>query len=267
MSNQLKQLKQTWRLCGSVANAFKGKVRTALGIRKPTKTCQIPELKHIVDETFLEKQDRVFVEVGAYDGERFSNTSWLADAGWRGLYVEPSKQFSRWCRLRHMLNRVTVLNVAAGSEDAKATLQQIGSLSTMSQATFEEYDRITWAKQQVAKECKQQQTEVLRLDRILADQKIPRSFDILVVDVEGYEENVFSGFSLSQWKPKLIIVELCDIHPDFQDNRELVESARRVRQTILDAGYREKYADSINTVFEVEETSASVTATNNRIAA
>lgn len=267
MANQIKQLKQTWRLCSSVANAFKGKIRTTLGIRKPTKTCQIPELKRIVDETFPEDESGVFVEVGAYDGERFSNTSWLADAGWRGLYVEPSKQFSRWCRLRHMLNRVTVLNVAAGNENTSATLQQIGSLSTMSQATFEEYDRIDWAKQQIAKECKQQQTEVLKLDKILADQKIPEAFDVLVVDVEGYEENVFSGFSLAQWKPKLIIVELCDIHPDFQDNLELVESAGRVRQTILAAGYREKYSDSINTVFEVDAASSCSESKDSRIAA
>ena len=42
-----------------------------------------------------------FVEIGAYDGESFSNTSFLADLGWNGLYVEPVPKFAALCRARH----------------------------------------------------------------------------------------------------------------------------------------------------------------------
>ena len=76
---------------------------------------------------------------------------------------------------------------------------------------------------------------------------------MLVVDVEGFEESVFRGFDLGRWQPRLVIVELCDVHPDFADNTTLVESARRVRSTITAAGYVEVYRDQINTVFELCE--------------
>jgi hypothetical protein len=140
--------------------------------------------------------------------------------------------------------------MAAGEEDAEATLMQIGSLSTMSEETFQEYDRIPWAKKQIQKECKQQQTQVHRLDSILKSNHVAPGFEILVVDVEGFEESVFAGFELQTWQPQLVIVELCDVHPDFSDNQTLVESARRVRAKILAAGYQEVYCDHINTVFE-----------------
>ncbi len=244
------RVKPAWRTFSSLTCGVRSKIVAQTVGRKPSKTCQIPELLQIVNERFDTKHQGVFVEVGAYDGERFSNTSWLADNGWRGLYVEPSNRFSKLCQLRHCLNDVTVLNVAAGEEDAEATLMQIGSLSTMSTETFEEYDRIPWAKKQIEKECKEQKTQIQRLDSILETYGIANSFDMLVVDVEGFEESVFAGFDLSVWQPRLVIVELCDVHPDFSDNQALVESARRVREKILAAGYLEVYRDQINTVFE-----------------
>ena len=132
------RVKPAWRLISSISCALRSKAVAMTLRRKPSKTCQIPELHQIVTDRMDIDYNGVFVEVGAYDGERFSNTSWLADNGWQGLYVEPSKQFARLCRLRHCLNNVTVLNTAAGEAEAEATLMQIGSLSTMSSETFEE---------------------------------------------------------------------------------------------------------------------------------
>jgi len=246
----IQNLKSATRVIRSLACAARFKfVAKSIG-RKPSKTCQIPELHEIISSRFERDYQGVFVEVGAYDGERFSNTSWLADNGWRGIYIEPSNQFSRLCRLRHVLNDVSVINVAAGEHDGEATLMQIGSLSTLSAETFDEYSRIDWARKQIEKECNQQVTQVRRLDSILTTTQVDRKFDMLVVDVEGFEENVFSGFDLHAWQPKLVVVELCDVHPDFSENTALVESAKRVRQMILAAGYQEVYQDQINTVFE-----------------
>lgn len=50
-------------------------------------TCQIPffnSLSDLYTFVFGYRTDGLFVEVGAYDGESFSNTSGLADIGWKG---------------------------------------------------------------------------------------------------------------------------------------------------------------------------------------
>lgn len=224
------------------------KATALVGRRHPSRTCQVPNLEQIVQNS-IGTASGCFVEVGAYDGERFSNTSWLADRGWRGVYVEPSSEFSRLCRLRHCLNNVQVMNVAAGDSQSEATLMQVGSLSTMSTETFEEYGRIPWAKLQIRRNFSRRSIQIRPLADLLRETGCQPGFELLVVDVEGYEEKVFQGFDLNHWKPKMIIVELCDAHPDFADNKALTESAARVRSMIHRAGYSEVHRDPINTVF------------------
>ncbi|CAG0920598.1 unnamed protein product [Notodromas monacha] len=41
----------------------------------------------------MNEEDKFFVEVGALDGEKFSNTLWLErEKGWTGLLIEPGKR-------------------------------------------------------------------------------------------------------------------------------------------------------------------------------
>lgn len=250
MSSFSQYVKLGLRSLSSIGCAVKGKYLAKSGQRKPSRTCQLPGLAQLIDSRISPSHAGVFVEVGAYDGERFSNTSWLADCGWQGYYIEPSRRFSRWCKLRHMFNRVTVVNLAAGESESQATLMQVGALSTISTETFDEYSRIGWAKKLVSNNCQHKSTKISTLDHILASRNIATGFEVLVVDVEGYEENVFMGFDIRRWRPKLMIVELCDIHPSFRENTILVESACRVRERIIAAGYHEIHRDEINTVFE-----------------
>lgn len=249
MSSITKNLKREGRKLISLWQALSTKVQAGLGSRGPSRTCQVPGLRSLVAEYLPATSRGIFVEVGAYDGERFSNTSWLADNGWQGFYIEPSSEFARLCQLRHCLNRVQVINLAAGASEGTATLKQIGSLSTMSGETFEEYQHIPWAKGQIDNKLEEHSAHIRPLNDILQSAGCPESIDILVVDVEGFEESVFQGFDLDRWHPRMIIVELCDVHADFSGNATLVASARRVRQHLHDAGYIEVYRDEINTVF------------------
>ncbi|MCA9089769.1 MAG: hypothetical protein KDA90_14190, partial [Planctomycetaceae bacterium] len=146
-----KILKRGHSKMDSFWTAVRKKCKALVGTARPSRSCQIPGLKDIVQQHLPGIGKGVFVEVGAYDGERFSNTSWLADSGWQGIYVEPSPEFAQLCRIRHCLNNVQVVNSAAGETEGVATLMQIGALSTMSGETFEEYHNIPWARGQIKK--------------------------------------------------------------------------------------------------------------------
>ena len=66
------------------------------------------------------KENGTFVEIGAYDGESFSNTSGLADIGWTGHYVEPIPAFAAACAARHSANpAVTVHTLCVGERDGE----------------------------------------------------------------------------------------------------------------------------------------------------
>ena len=92
-------------------------------------TCQIPGLRDHYRSLGL-SGDGFFVEIGGFDGETWSNTSFLADEGWTGLYVEPVPGHARMIVARHFLNRVYVEQRAVMPEPGVMTFSSMGALST-----------------------------------------------------------------------------------------------------------------------------------------
>lgn len=211
-------------------------------------SCQIPNLMHFYSKYFGNKIG-TFVEVGAFDGESFSNTSVLADLGWKGFYIEPVHEFAVRCQLRHKNNQnISVSNIAISDQIEIIEIAVGGVLSTASSDTREAYKNIDWAKN-LPFDTKKREVQSYPLDYFLKEKNILDPFELLVIDVEGHEEKVFNGFSLSQWLPKMIIVELNDYHPSFNSFPLLQASSARVRNLILNSGYMQAYCDEINSIF------------------
>jgi FkbM family methyltransferase len=213
-------------------------------------TCQIENLSQIYEEYFGYPSKGYFVEVGAYDGEFASNTSCLADHGWEGLYIEPIYDHYLKCLNRHNENNVTVANVAIGLEEGEKIIYYGDTLTTLDKEQVERYRQIDWAQHIKFSEtvCDQ-----MRLDTLMEKIEVPKEFDILVVDVEGKESEVFQTFNLDEWRPKMLIVELEDEHPSFQKYEILIDKLKNLRNFIKDNGYIEIFKDHINTVFVREE--------------
>lgn len=207
-------------------------------------SCQIPGLAHLL-ELFLGRiQDGVFVEVGAYDGRSFSNTWGLAERGWRGVMAEPVPAYAALARKAHLGHpNVRVVQTAVGAEEGTLTLVPSGPLTSANPGLNEEYEGIAWAKHLVGEESLS--VPMTTLKQLLSSQIPGVDVDVLVVDVEGFERDVFTGFG---WDllPKMLIVELCETHPDLRTTRA---SDARLMQEIAEQGYEIAYKDSINTVF------------------
>ena len=219
-------------------------IRYALG--KPSKSCQIKSLKKILFKCLDISKKGFFIEVGAFDGESFSNTSWLADIGWKGVYIEPILEYADRCRSRHSKNNVTVINCAVGAKDGFIKINVGEQLTTASSGTLEAYKNIEWASNFNFQE---REVPLFSLNSLLQNNPPSCPSDLLVVDVEGFEEHVFNGLDLSRHEIKMIIVELADLHPDFNNYPELQQSAARVRSKILESNYKEIYSDFVNTIF------------------
>lgn len=209
-------------------------------------SCQIANLDFLYTFFLGRKTSGYFVEVGAYDGVAFSNTWGLAERGWSGLLVEPVPAFAERCRVNHAAHpAVRVVNAAVGDGTSPTvSLRVAGPHSTAAEAAAEEYTTVSWAKDSVTEE-----TVTVRsasLDALLREQGAPEDFDLLVVDVEGSESQVFAGFTIRLWKPRLVIIELADAHPDLTAFRQEHFS---LSQEVQSQGYGICYKDSINTVF------------------
>ena len=235
----MRQLDRARRLIGRTL------ARAASRVAPPA-SCQIVELAHLYSLLLGERVDGMAVEVGAFDGESFSNTSCLIDVGWSAVLLEPVPEFAERCRDRYRGNeRVRVLEVAVGAENSTVTMAVAGSLTSADEAQLAEYDTVSWAAG-VVKNRVEITVALRRLDDVLDECGVQPGFDVLVVDVEGYEAQVWDGFDLEHWRPLLMIWEFCDTHPDLVVRRQ---DSVFVSEQITKSGYRIVYKDQINTVF------------------
>lgn len=213
--------------------------------------CQIKTLSDIYTEYFGYPSTGYFVEVGAHDGESHSNTSCLADHGWSGLYIEPIKSLYNKCMDRHTQNdNIIVANVAIGLEEGYVPIYYGDTLTTLNKEQKNRYLEIDWAQHIVWSDdmCYQ-----MRLDDLMTKLEVPKNFDILVVDVEGKESEVFKTFNLKEWNPKMMIIELEDDHHSFQKYPKLIKEIKDLRSYIESQGYVPVFRDYINTIFVKEE--------------
>ncbi len=209
-------------------------------------SCQIPNLSFLYERFLGQRPEGMFVEVGAFDGISYSNSSCLADAGWGGLLIEPVPEFAQFCRARYAGNeQIRVVECAVGDSDSAIDLMVGGVLTTANLALAEEYLHVPWS-QSVAQQMKVLTVPQARLDSLLTENSVQPRFDVLVVDVEGFESAVFAGFSLDYWRPKMMIVELCDTHPDLSTTRT---SDAALSRAFVSAGYEIVFKDSVNTMF------------------
>jgi FkbM family methyltransferase len=212
----------------------------------PPESCQIPILGGLYEALFGARADGTFVEVGAFDGDTYSNTSCLADLGWRGLYIEPVERFWRQCVERHQRNpRVATLNCAIGAEATTIKFWENGPTSTGSS----EEAAVNRANEWISAGAREIEVPQMRLDTALTQTGIAPGFELLVVDVEGMEESVFASFALDAWRPACMIVELIEDAANYAGFDSVTAASRRVRALIAAAGYEEIYRDAGNTMF------------------
>jgi FkbM family methyltransferase len=199
--------------------------------------CQIVGLNELYAEYFGENLG-TFVEVGAYDGLNFSNTWGLAEAGWKGVYVEPVPEHVALCRKNHENNNVEVLSCACGAEAGSVTIHVAGPLSTYDETYL---NSETWHREYAAGRLIK--VPLVPLDDILQGLKIKNNFEVLVIDTEGSELEVLKGVSLWHWQPQMIIIEAHE-HSPFKELSTLVPA---IEEYLKD--YVKIYSDEINNIY------------------
>lgn len=132
-----------------------------------------------------------FVEVGAYDPFRLSQTWHLEQRGWNGVLIEPIPSHAE--RLR--ANRTArVFEVACGPPDKHGMTVPIHTDGALSSVKFKGTANGTI------------NVKVATLDSVLFDAGVSR-IDFISVDVEGFELDVLKGFSFNRFRPKLMLLE------------------------------------------------------------
>jgi FkbM family methyltransferase len=206
---------------------------------------QTPELPRIYEEVFGYRNYGFFVEIGVgHTINCGSNTDFLADLGWEGLYFEPHPDYYKEALKRHLSNSVKIYNVGLGSEYRETVLLPG---DTCFQHWHESFDRLGWLPPQYKSEYGSPEIKIIPVNEALKSAQCPSSFDLLSIDVEGYELNILTSYNFNTYRPRLVIVELRDLSPAFTSQQRL-ESAECV-SVIQANGYRMIFRDELNAVF------------------
>ena len=209
------------------------------------KDCQITGLNEIYKNLFGYKENGTFIEIGANDGQSFSNTCFLADIGWQGVYVEPIKEYYQKCKARHENNKnVHVVHKAISSKDHNLTIYKGGVLSTASKKAYDNFKKISWASNHFKGE--KETSQAITLQKLLEINKIQPNFELMVIDVEGFEWEVLKNFKIDQWRPKAVIIELHDNNPNYKC---LKDDCDNIVDYFKYHKYKPIYKDKSNTIY------------------
>lgn len=158
----------------------------------------------------------VFIEAGANDGVRQSNTYHLEKFhGWTGLLVEPVPELAAECR-RNRPRAVVVeaALVARNVPGATVELHVAGLMSTLAGALG---DPDTTARHVAAAQAVQPRLPLTRRIQVpartlsaLIDDAGIGAVDLLSLDVEGAEAEALRGLDLARHAPRFLCVEARD---------------------------------------------------------
>jgi|TARA_R100000995_G_scaffold84452_1_gene63180 FkbM family methyltransferase len=201
-------------------------------------------LGKVYTKLFGFKDNGYFVEIGV--GRCLppagSNTANLADIGWTGVCIEPNTNYIDEIKTRHKDNNVKIYNYAAGSENRTTYIKG----DTLDKETYNSFKRVGWYEEQILNENPVEVKEKIT-NEIFEEAKVPAKFDLLTVDVEGWEYEVIKSIDFAKYRPLVVLLEVRYNDPFFVRNfPELAKTSQQSVDVLLNNGYRPVYQQHDN---------------------
>lgn len=194
----------------------------------------------IIDKLLGYKRKGMYIDIGAFDPKRFSNTMRFYLRGWQGVNIEPDTE--HWKNFVRQRPRDINLNIGIGKDKGFLVFHEFNppTLSTFSKEFSKQY--IQEGFELLGK----RKIQVLGLKDVFKKHVIHRHIDFLSVDVEGYEMEVLSSNDWKKYRPMVLCVEL-----SFYEENSKEETARKLRlkKYILNQGYKIVAQTPHNTLF------------------
>ena len=211
----------------------------------PDPSCQIPGLQNIYAQLFGAYTKGRFLEIGAYDGHSHSNTAFLADIGWAGVYVEPVPEYADKCRARHNENNINVVEAAIGAETGQIELNVGGAFTTADDTNLKVANATNSA---VFK--KKIKAPLYAFTDFVEKFEIGFPFDLLIIDCEGLEWEIVEQIDFKQHAHSVAIIESRDNSKSFPE--DVREKYKKLVQKYIEAGYKIWWRDNVNIVFAID---------------
>lgn len=161
-----------------------------------------------------------YIELGAGNGEYLSNTLWLADRGWHGLLIEADPRNIVKPRDNCIIHRSIIGPAGEVSFGLHPTDSYLSGINRKAP------ERMT--------------AQAVTLSAVLDSHSIDR-VDLISIDTEGNEIEVWKTLDLSRWRPQIAIIELY--------TWKLSDRSREVMNQLQADGYDLIHRTELNGIF------------------
>jgi len=178
-----------------------------------------------------------YVDVGAHDPKRFSNTHLFYERGWRGINIEPSPAAMK----NFMRDRPKDKNVMLAVAELPAELTYY-IFDDTALNTFDLNLKLAMEAETPYRVIGTARIAADRLESIL-DRTLPngRSIDFMSIDVEGFDLQVLRSNDWTRFRPEFVLVEALDFSMRGVNGHP-------VHEFMIGVGY-ELVAKTMNTLF------------------
>ena len=175
------------------------------------------EEEWLIRDFFGDRRGGLFIDVGANDYKRFSNTYYLENVlGWSGIAIEPQRSFEAGYAANRPRTKFRPFFVSDQSnEQARMYVLGTNPLVTSADKGFTE---------RYGKDATEVTAPTITLNDLLGSEHVS-SIDFMTMDIELWEPKALAGFDIERFRPQLVCVEA---HPE-------------VRQQILEYFARHDY--------------------------
>lgn len=170
-----------------------------------------------------------FVQVGANDGVRGDPlTQFIKCGNWLGALIEPvPAAFDRLKTTYTGVDGLTLLPLAIWPDKNPPPFYQVNGEDVLSSFSLETIMRHDGKYDDLASMVRKIPVETRRLDKVCDDLGMPCP-DVLVVDVEGYDDVILSSFDIEKHRPAAIMFEHVALSRD---------ASRALRERLEQCGY------------------------------
>lgn len=176
-----------------------------------------------------------FLDIGAYDGEKFSNSKLLEQNGWRGVCADPFPRnfHSRACKVV-----AQPVGPVGGAHERMADCSEgvSGFLHHMrGEDMLSGISRYAQVYKEKVSKCPEMDMQTIGVADLLALGNAPRVIDYVNLDTEGAELHILQGFPFDRHCVRTWTIEHNCEEPKQSKIKELLESKGcRVAQVMVD---------------------------------
>lgn len=191
----------------------------------------------IIRDHFQDRRAGTFVDVGANDYQKFSNTYYLeAHLGWSGMAIDPQRTFEDGYRKNRPRTTFLPFFISdVSDQEATLYLSQRQLMSSGHREVAQSGAYLPLGQEPVG----------IKVPTIsltdLCDRVGLRKIDFLSIDVELFEPKVLAGFDIERFQPDLVCIEA-----DLAVRQQILDYFARHGYTVVGKYLR---ADSSNLYF------------------